>query len=196
MPSIELDLRDAKDLIQKSLRELSRFQSSTSSVDRADHALNLAITLHHLGDWTYRYGKEKGLEVGNESDFLKKARDHSPDVRLVHDIADTAKHHTLRRESKGTMSVDTIKYDRLTLHQDFTVTKFEPPNTSLPHAKPLNVRTVIDDDEIIGFQVVYEGQVVSKGGVGQMFGSICINVQNFWKKSVESIDKGELPKWM
>jgi hypothetical protein len=196
MPSIELDLKDANDLFAKALRELSRLQNTSEPSDRADHAINLAVTIHHLGDWTYHHGRELDLDLGTESDFLGKARAVNPAIKLIHDVADTAKHHTLRRETKGNMSVDRLKYERIQLNQDFTFGNFEEPNTSLKGGNAVYVRTVVDDDEIVGFCVTYEGVVVSKDGVGQLFEQVCHDGLDFWQKTIDTIVRSEKPEWV
>lgn len=49
MPSVRLGFESAPDCLAKARRELKRFKNADEEQDRADHALNLAVTVHHLG---------------------------------------------------------------------------------------------------------------------------------------------------
>jgi hypothetical protein len=197
MPSIRLGgYESAPDFLAKARRELKRFKNADAQQDRADHALNVAVTLHHLGDWTYRHGMQLGLAMGDSRNFLGNARNANVSVKLLHKIADTTKHHTLDNQNVLKIEVDELGDGRITHHQDFVGINVQPPRTDLPGGRPLNVRTVIDDDEIVGYETVYEGTVVSNGGVGQFFDPICENAISFWSAVIQNLDNGQLPDWM
>lgn len=196
MPSIRLGLESAPDFLAKARRELQRFKNADEEQDRADHALNLAVTVHHLGDWTYHHGIQLGLSMGDPGNFLGNARNANGSVKLLHKIADTTKHHTLSRQNVLEIQVDELGDGRLTHHQDFLGIDVQPPRTDLPGGRLLNVRTVIDDDEIVGYETVYEGTVVSNGGIGQFFDPICEDAISFWDAVIQALDDGQLPDWM
>lgn len=196
MPSIRLGLESAPDFLAKARRELQRFKNADEEQDRADHALNLAVTVHHLGDWTYHHGVQLGIAMGDPSNFLGNARNANGSVKLLHKIADTTKHHTLSRQNVLEIQVDELADGRLTHHQDFLGIDIQPPKTDLPGGRLLNIRTVIDDDEIVGYETVYEGTVVSNGGIGQFFDPICEDAISFWNAVIQSLDDGQLPDWM
>ena len=196
MPSIRLGLESAPDFLAKARRELQRFKNADEEQDRADHALNLAVTVHHLGDWTYHHGVQLGLAMGDPGNFLGNARNANGSVKLLHKIADTTKHHTLSRQNVLEIQVDELGDGRLAHHQDFLGIDVQAPRTDLPGGRLLYVRTVIDDDEIVGYETVYEGTVVLNGGNGQFFDPICEDAISFWNVVIQALDDGQLPDWM
>ena len=196
MPSIRLGLEGAPDFLAKARRELQRYQNADTPADRADHAINLAVTIHHLGDWTYYHGLELGCELGDIKNFLGQARNANDSVKLLHKIADTTKHHTLSRQNVLNIQVDELGPGRLTVHQDFLGIDVQLPQTSVPGGRLLGVQTLIDDDEIVGFASTFEGTTVTNRGLGQFFDPICIEAITFWDEVIRELESGNRPVWL
>lgn len=196
MPSIRLGLERAPDFLAKARRELQRYQNADDPADRADHALNLAVTIHHLADWTYHHGLELGCELGNIGNFLGRARDANGSVKLLHKIADTTKHHTLSRQNVLNIQVDEVGHGRLTVHQDFLGIDVQRPQTSVPGGRLLGVRTLIDDDEVVGYESIFEGMKVTNRGVGRFFDPICEEAITFWDEVIRELEAGNRPIWL
>lgn len=196
MPSVDLGLADASDFLSKARRERQRFVDAEDPVDRADHALNLAITIHHLADWTYRHGTERAVELGPEGEFLQKARNAKYAVKVLHKIADTAKHHTLTRGASAKIQVDTMGPGRLTVYVENIGIGALSPRTQVLGGRLLHVRTIVDDDEIIGYQSIFEGTVVGHEETGRFFEELCDEAMAFWQDAIDKLDAGRLPEWL
>lgn len=196
MPSIRIGLEGAPDFLAKARRELQRYQTADVALDRADHALNLAITIHHLGDWVYYHGVECGVDLEDISNFLGQARKADVSVKLLHKIADTTKHHTLSRKNVLDVQVDQLGVGKLTVHQEFLGIDVGQPNTSMSGGRLLGIRTLIDDDEIVGFESIFEGTTVSNKGIGQFFDPICEGAIEFWEAVIGDLEAGKRPAWL
>ncbi len=196
MPSIRLGLEGAPDFLAKARRELHRYQNADDPADQADHAINLAVTIHHLADWTYHHGLERGCELGDIRNFLGRARNANASVKLLHKIADTTKHHTLSRQNVLDIQVDKLGAGRLSVHQDFLGIDVQRPRTSVPGGKLIGIRTLIDDDEIVGYESIFEGTTVTNKGVGQFFDPVCEDAITFWGETIRELEVGNRPSWL
>ncbi len=196
MPSISIDLKGAPDFLAKSRRELLRYQSANDPIDRADHALNLAITIHHLAEWVYHHGVDCGVDLGSAKNFLGKARGANSPVKLLHKIADTFKHHTLDSKIALAIPVDYLGSGKLTVDQDFLGIDIQRPQTSMEGGQLSRIRTLVDDDEIVGFQVVFEGTILSNQGIGLFFDPICEEAIKFWEDVIVDLEAAKRPAWL
>jgi hypothetical protein len=176
--------------------EPKRYLDADEPNDRADHALNLALTIHHLADWVYYHGVELDVDLGEIGTFLGRARDADASVKLLQKIAETTKHHTLSRPGVQRIRVDDVGSGRLTVHQDYLGIGVQPPQTDVPGGRLLGVRTLIDDDEIVGYQSTFEGMAVTNQGVGQFLDPIFQDAINFWDELIHELEAGNRPTWL
>jgi len=93
MSDLSFEIRCAKDLFGKLVREYDRFRSDPYS---ADHAINFSTTAHHLfKDWLQRE-----LVVSNHAYSELKSKIHTglfKETEVIRDICDGSKHVLLER---------------------------------------------------------------------------------------------------
>ena len=101
MTNLSFDLKTPEHLYEKLSRELERLDAAVreeSQLRAIDHALNFAITAWSMCDWLFAAGR--AVSVATEKGGFKAwVKDQSEDMQLCADLANGAKHFTLRRES-------------------------------------------------------------------------------------------------
>lgn len=182
----------AEEMVAKAERELARLKSS-DKIDRADHAMNAALTISHLTDWIYRAGAEKGLDFGQWPEFADAARNESEEVALLTDIANATKHYELTRAKRSDAA--SVGEGSAIFYKELTFSDAVAPE--MPReAKVTAIRTIIDDDEIIGFETVIEGQVIKSPKGQRVFEEVCYEALEFWKAVLAIAGDGKIPSWV
>lgn len=82
------------------------------------------------------------------------------------------------------------------MHQDFLGIDVQRPQTSVPGGRLLGVRTLIDDDEVVGYESIFEGTKVTNRGVGRFFDPICEEAITFWDEVIRELEAGNRPIWL
>jgi hypothetical protein len=180
-----------KDMIEKAKRELERLKAADTT-DRSDHAMNAALTIAHLADWVFHAARSAGVEVGNFSQFADTARKASRAVAVITDIANASKHFEIDRPRSDAVAVGS---GNLILVQDFTFTDFAPPRMPLGGVVRA-IRTIIDDDEIVGFETITSGQRIDAPSGPQLFEDASVEAIKFWHKALGAIESGKAPEWL
>ncbi len=86
------------------------FDNFTANIDSLRHAFHCAISMFHMTDWiyvshnqninkTFKFKDRKTSklkDVSNEKEFANALSDNHPDFELIRQIANTAKHLSLR----------------------------------------------------------------------------------------------------
>ncbi len=133
------------------------------------------------------------VEVGERSKFFDTARKADRAVAAITDIANTTKHFELDRSPRS--DAVALGQGDLILVQDFTFTDFAPPRMPLGGAFR-GVRTIIDDDEIVGFETITSGQRIDARSGPRLFEDASVEALEFWRKALKAIDSGSAPEWL
>ncbi|WP_133240380.1 hypothetical protein [Pararhodobacter oceanensis] len=196
MQSIRLGLEAAPDFLAKARRELLRFKSFEDSADKADHALNLALTIGQLGKWTYHHGIEQGVSLGGLFAFIERAHNSNASVKLLHKIAGTTKHHTSSRRIVLEIKVSEVGPCQLTIQQfDLGIDDWQP-QTHVAGSRLLGIRSLIKDNEIVGLESAFEGLAVTEKRNGLFFDPVCEDAIGFWSKTILELEAGRQPPWL
>ncbi|CAO1649801.1 hypothetical protein NYA22BAC_00457 [Parasphingorhabdus sp. NYA22] len=179
------------EMIAKARREMDRLAASADD-QKSDHAMNAALTISHILEWIFHATKERGLEVGNRSDFLDAARSACGPLAQITDIANASKHFELTRARTDATAVGDGK---LVLFQDLMLRDIEPPH--MPSAgKVAGIRTIIDDDEIVGFETIVTGQRIDAPSGPTLFEVACDDALDSLIRANDSIQNDKLPEWL
>ena len=181
--SLLLGLATVHDWLDKARRERDRFLSADDSVAKTDHALNLAITLSHVEDWVHRLNVQ-----GNTTDWPDHqnsrrwdawVRQQCPAMQLLADLCNAAKHRVLHVRGSGaeTADVGPVNYivEHLRNSENFVsrLRKF---------SAVLNIRTQIEDDEIVYLDVGTQTHKLTGPDGFHLFIDICDEAIRFWEE--------------
>lgn len=107
-----------QDVYAKIDRERKRFGSANEDGDRAaqvDALVNFFITAWHMTDWVWKLHEQQIRDRYNDQQlsreqFLEKAKQECPDLKVCDVIANAAKHGGKAHEIPGRPDVNTILY--------------------------------------------------------------------------------------
>lgn len=191
---LRFGMASPEDWLSKARRELHRLEGAEGP-DKVDHAINAAITLAQVVDWSFNAAVEAGLVgQGERKHFLDSARKKSTDTAILTDISNTSKHYKLDR--KPASSALSVSEGRVLIPREFLYSEFKWPEQEPFRGRIKSVRTIIDDDEIVGFEyVVGEHGVLTKDGY-LSFEVTCDAALAFWDKALRDIRSGKRPEWL
>ncbi|MBN9288579.1 MAG: hypothetical protein BGO43_03295 [Gammaproteobacteria bacterium 39-13] len=124
---------DSKGMLEKLKMEYSDFESDPSS---SRHAVNFAITAHHMIDWVWHERiKNKKEYILNDAQhandvqhaddafkkFIKKILDSKSELKYCQDISNGTKHYTITRYTpklKETKTEDDLMWEKLNVTWD------------------------------------------------------------------------------
>ena len=184
------------DWLDKAEREIERVANSTPE-DASDHHLNAALTVAHLEDWIYHYYREvvEADKAVSISDFKSASRKVSEPHRLLTEISLGTKHSFVERPKVQGLKTYA---GRIVLTQDLQFSfRRKDPIPPPDGVRQAFVRTLIEDDEIVGFETVAEGDFVVRPGVlPESFLEIAKEAVAFWRDALAQLSNGEVPKWI
>lgn len=191
---LRFGLASPEDWLAKARRELRRLEGAEGA-DKVDHAINAAITLAQVVDWSFNAAVQAGLvDQGERRHFLDTARKKSTDTAILTDISNTSKHYKLDR--KPVSSALSVSEGRVLIPREFLYSEFKWPEQETFRGRIKSVRTIIDDDEIVGFEyVVGEHGVLTKEGY-LSFEITCDEALAFWDDAIKDIRRGKRPGWL
>ncbi|WP_316159672.1 hypothetical protein [Bradyrhizobium sp. SZCCHNRI3042] len=102
------DIVNSRDFYQKLLEDFDDYMEQPES---ARHAMNCAITAHHMADWTWvdfvkgDVALKANLKIKNKDGFMKWIELHSPWYAVIQSISNGSKHF-LRENAKGTQKIE------------------------------------------------------------------------------------------
>lgn len=180
-----------EDMIAKAKRELHRLKVAPEQ-ETLDHAMNAAMTVSHLTDWVFHAAISMSVVVGNWSQFAGAARRTCGAVASITDIANASKHFEVSRSASD---VTAVGPGDLILVQDFLLKKYEPPLTSRGGTIK-NIRTIIEDDEIVRFETITSGLRIDAPSGPRLFEDACLEALDFWEATLNELKQGTVPNWL
>lgn len=133
--------------LRKAERELRRYDQAANEEERADALINFSATLISLEDWTFGTGDDSAASA-----WRAHHRDSSPEHQVVALIALVAKHRLLRERRFARLRLDPGAGIKLWTEEATPGALIESLERQMPNL-PVSVRTVIDDDEIVGYEL-------------------------------------------
>ncbi|MDR6816275.1 hypothetical protein J2X76_001429 [Neorhizobium sp. 2083] len=191
---LKFGLEKPADWLEKARREFRRLQAA-DGIDKIDHAINTAITIAQVADWCFNDALNRRLiDPGSRNNFISKARKASLDTAILTDIANTSKHYKLDRKPVSTAL--TVSSGQVIIPREFLFSTFTLPEHEPFREHVTAIRTIIDEDEIIGFHyVVGKQRVLTKDGYVS-FEMTCDAAMKFWEASIASIQDKIVPDWL
>lgn len=191
---LRFGLTSPSDWLDKARRELVRLQKA-DGLDKVDHAINIAITISQTADWCFNQALSFELvETKDRSNFLNSSRRASLDTAILTDISNSNKHFKLDRKPVSTAL--SVSSGEVTIPMEFLFSHFVTPQGE-PFKEHLKaMRTIVDDEEIIGFEyIVGEQRVLTEHGY-LSFEVTCSEAIRFWEETIASIQNNEKPSWL
>lgn len=177
-------LRTVGDWLAKVKRERARYLEEKDPTSRADHAINFAFSVASLQEWIFQLHVKNNLGQWPDHQTLSLfdgwARRHCPILPILADLGNAAKHRVVSRPRSGTQSAELGPVGH------YIEAEFWPEfSRRLSYfGDIINIRTVIDDDEIITYEVRMEThKIISPEGF-KFFISVCDTAIAFWEKFI------------
>lgn len=171
---------DAAWFIRKAERELGRYHAASDSEGRVDSLLNFSSSIIALEDWALP------REGENEADWRGALRSESAAHSFIVLIALVAKHRRI-----GDKRFSGLRFDRGRIQvwtEDPTPERtLEQIRRVTPSARVAGVRTELDDDQIVGYQVAVEVDGLSHGGALVPLERVMQDAMAFWKARIDSM---------
>jgi hypothetical protein len=194
--NLRFGFRHPIELAAKGRRELKRLERANvenNTEEAADYAMNAALTISHLVDWTFWTACSKELLTpGDWSSFASAARKADDCTAILTDISNSTKHFQLTQKPKSNASC--VIAGSIVYVDEFLVSPFKSPTVPLGGQMRAR-RTIIDDDEIIGFETIVDGHRIESSSGSMLFENICLRALDFWDIAISEVDRGKLPPW-
>jgi hypothetical protein len=179
-------MSSVRDWLEKAKREKDRFLESNDSIDQTDHVINFCITASHIEDWVFNLHIQGNTKEWPNHQTSRKfdqwVRNESLAMLLLADVNNAAKHRVLDSRGSNTESAEIggVNYyiDHLPAAHDFIdkISKF---------SDMINIRTVVDDDEIQGYEIITNAHKLSGEDGFKLFIDIANESIRFWEKFLE-----------
>ncbi|MBK1795287.1 hypothetical protein JHL21_12345 [Devosia sp. WQ 349] len=191
--NLRFGLDASPDWLSKAKRELERI-THADDADKMDHAINAAITIGQLADWIFHDAQVVyNLQDNEVGEFKKQAKLACQAFAIITDISNATKHFSLNR--KQSSQALRVSQGQVIIPRDFQFTDFVSPVNEPFAANIRSMRTLIDDDEIVGFHYVVGDHRVSTPAGPQSFEISCSQAISFWEDTLNDITNGQKLPW-
>lgn len=162
--------------VDKAQRDLERYMRADDDAVRADALLDLSASLVSVEDWTF--SPTSGMSA---SEWRNHHRDACPAHTLVALIALVSKHRDLNDGRFKQMRLESGGELRFWTDDASPQKTIDWLNSQGPRGYTINnVRTVVDDDQIIGYEIFVTTETLMSDGRMRSVASILEEALRYW----------------